>query len=87
MARQHQQLGWGGTITHSNDHSGDPAFVNPSVWDYHLTADSAAIDAGVDAGVTTDIDSQPRPAGSGYDLGADEYQATRLYLPLILRNF
>jgi parallel beta-helix repeat protein len=77
---------WGGagTINHSNDRSGDPVFDTDG---YHLTAGSAAIDVGVDAGVTTDIDGQPRPAGSGYDLGADEYQVTRLYLPLILRNF
>jgi len=62
----------------------DPAFVNPSVWDYHLTANSAAIDAGVDAGVTTDIDGDPRPLGAGYDIGADEY-AAHIYLPIVLK--
>jgi uncharacterized repeat protein (TIGR01451 family) len=53
----------------------NPAFASPAAWDYHLTAGSAAIDEGVDAGVTTDIDGQPRPnPDTGLpDLGADEY--------------
>jgi uncharacterized repeat protein (TIGR01451 family) len=52
-----------------------PAFANPGAWDYHLTAGSAAIDQGVDAGVTTDIDGQlrPNPDTGLPDLGADEY--------------
>ncbi len=39
---------------------------------YHLTAASDAIDAGIDLGVTYDIDQQPRLAGTAPDLGADE---------------
>jgi hypothetical protein len=46
--------------------------VNPDNGDYHIGFGSAAIDAGVDAGVDYDIDGDPRPLGSGYDLGADE---------------
>jgi uncharacterized repeat protein (TIGR01451 family) len=61
-----------GTINHSDDHTGDPAFVNPAAGDYHITPASAAIDAGVDAEVDHDIDGDPRPLGLGYDLGADE---------------
>jgi len=51
---------------------GDPAFVNPGSDDYHVGLASAAIDQGLDAGVGDDIDGQPRPQGSGYDIGADE---------------
>jgi len=66
----------------------DPAFVHPAVRDYHLTPWSAAIDMGVDAGVTQDIDGDARPAAGGYDIGADEYiryTDTLLYLPLMFR--
>jgi len=78
-----------GTINHSNDHYGNPAFAADG---YHLTAGSAAIDRGVDAGVTTDIDGDARPRNKGYDLGADEFTGTpalrsRIYTPLILRNW
>lgn len=63
----------------------DPSFVDPSGWDYHLAASSPAIDAGVDAGVTTDMDGEPRPFGSGYDLGADEFTSD-VYLPIVLKG-
>lgn len=64
---------------------GSPAFVNPDGGDYHITAASAARDAGVNAGVSVDIDGDPRPVGAGYDIGADEW-ALRVYLPLVLRS-
>ncbi len=51
---------------------GDPRFANPAVGNYHLRGDSPAIDAGVDAGVATDIDGDPRPRGAAPDIGADE---------------
>jgi parallel beta-helix repeat protein len=73
---------WGGAglIDHSNDHDGDPAFEADG---YHLGSASAAIDQGVNAGVTSDVDGDARPFGSGPDLGADEFKTWRVYLPLI----
>ena len=58
--------------THS--FTGDPAFVNINTDDYHLTGASAAIDAGFDAGVTTDLDgtARPFPQGGRFDIGAYE---------------
>jgi hypothetical protein len=58
-----------GTIIVNNAVTGDPAFGADG---YHLMSDSAAIDEGVDAGVTDDIDGQVRPHNIP-DLGADEW--------------
>ncbi len=68
---------------------GDPAFVDPVIWDYHIGEDSAALDRGVATGVHTDMDGQGR-SWLAPDLGADEVWppgvAVRAYLPLILRE-
>ncbi|HIE37804.1 MAG TPA: hypothetical protein EYP77_01815 [Anaerolineae bacterium] len=83
---------WGGagTINHSNDYIGDPAFVNPDAGDYHIASGSVAIDTGVDTWVSTDIDHEPRFYGDP-DLGADEYwppgALKRIYLPVVLRQY
>jgi len=74
---------------------GSPTFqaVNPLTGDpkldatYHLQPGSAAIDAGVEAGVTTDIDGDSRPQGAAPDIGADEYTIYKIYLPLVMRNY
>jgi hypothetical protein len=63
-------------------HIGDPAFAADG---YHLGPESAAIDVGEDAGVSADIDGQGRPAGSGYDLGADEFWYNA-FLPVVNRG-
>ena len=56
----------------TNSIVGVVGFVDPASRDYHLGLSSAAIDAGIDAGVAQDIDGDPRPQGSGDDVGADE---------------
>jgi hypothetical protein len=62
-----------GTIASGgNSFEGDPMFVSPAANDYHITAGSAAIDAGTDVGVDVDFDEEPRPQGEGFDIGADE---------------
>jgi hypothetical protein len=40
----------------------------------------------VNAGVTVDIDGDPRPAGTRYDLGADEFWH-KIYVPLVVRQY
>ncbi len=66
-----------------------PAFVDPDAGDYHISPTSGAIDRGAYAGVSRDMDDEPRLGVP--DLGADEYWAPGtifeyVYLPLILRN-
>jgi hypothetical protein len=64
---------------------GDPAFVGG--YNYHLTGASAAIDAGVDAGVAVDYDGDYRPWAGGFDIGADEFpDRVRIFLPSIRRG-
>ena len=50
-------------------------FINPASGDYHLNANSDAIDTGINAGVLTDFDGDSRPQGSNFDRGADEAAA------------
>lgn len=76
----------GGSITlGAVNVSGAPVFAAPAAGNYHLAPGSAAVDQGVAAGVTVDMDGQPRPSDSGYDIGADEAWWSRVYLPLTLR--
>jgi hypothetical protein len=65
--------------------AGDPGFVNQAGFDYHLTAGSAAIDAGTDPGSASDfglapvaeyvhpLSEQPRPVVGALDIGAYEF--------------
>jgi uncharacterized repeat protein (TIGR01451 family) len=60
-----------GTITASNNYTGNPAFLDPAGGDYHLGSTSAAINKGIAAGVPFDIDGEIRDGIP--DLGADEF--------------
>lgn len=65
----------------------NPLFVDPSNYDFHLQSYSPAIDAGIDVGLTADLDGYPRPQGIGYDIGAHEYvELTPVYLPTVLNG-
>jgi predicted outer membrane repeat protein len=64
----------------THDVFGNPNFVNPANDDYHIVPPSAAIDAGTDAGVYTDLDGNVRPIGGGFDIGA--YEATNVTVPI-----
>jgi len=69
-------------VTVQNQHTGSPAFAHDG---YHLTTNSAAINVGVNAGLTSDIDGQMRDAQP--DIGADEYIEWLVYLPLVSKNY
>jgi hypothetical protein len=81
--------GGGGIDIGSHNYDGDPAFVDPGDWDYHIGPDSAALDRGIGTGVHTDMDGEHRP-WLAPDLGADEVWpftlSVQVYLPLILRQ-
>jgi hypothetical protein len=81
--------GVGTILTGAHNYWGDPAFVAPDAGDHHIGHGSAAIDAGVEAGVSDDIDGDPRPVGGGYNIGADErreYRGRSIYLPAVLKQ-
>jgi parallel beta-helix repeat protein len=78
-----------GTITTGTVNiRGNPAFLAADAGDYHILPGSAAVGVGVDAGVTDDIDDDPRPApvGTSPDIGADEISQRSVHLPVIIRS-
>jgi hypothetical protein len=78
-----------GITTGTLNFRGAPGFADSARGDYHIDPTSKAIDAGLDAGVATDIDgdARPWPSGGAYDIGADELQYSAIYLPLMVRNY
>jgi len=53
----------------------DPLFVNAAAGDFHIQSGSQAVDVGITlTEVTTDYDGISRPQGTGYDMGAHEFQ-------------
>ena len=70
-----------------HDWQADPQFVNPMAGNYHLLSISPARNRAIDLGITTDIDGDARPqtayGSSGYDLGFDEFAATRSLPPVV----
>jgi len=81
-------VGAGTIVTGTHNYWGAPLFDADG---YHLLEGSEAIDKGVDAGVTTDIDGDSRPQGSDPDFGADEFVPpsgdNELYLPIIMKGY
>jgi hypothetical protein len=82
VSNLHQNEGGSPTFTAIDSLAGDPKLSDS----YHLQFGSAAIDAGVDAGVTVDIDGDARPQGDAPDIGADELVIRYIFLPTVLRN-
>jgi len=68
-------VGSGLTLSNNRENA-DPGLVNPTGNDFHLRADSLAIDSGATVPVPTDYEGRARPQGSGYDIGAYEYSSS-----------
>lgn len=66
---------------------GDPDFVDPAGGDFHIGADSAALDNALDLGIPNDLDGNIRPYGAGPDRGAYEFVETtwQIYVPVMLK--
>ena len=71
-------------VTSTDQVIGNPAFVGGT--NYNLTASSAAINAGTDAGVYTDYFGGHRPFGGGFEIGAEEYpRQMHVFLPAVMK--
>lgn len=64
----------------------NPEFLNVEEMDFHYNKSSPLIDNGIFIqGVKNDLDENPRPQGSSFDIGAFEYIASDLLPPKDLR--
>ena len=71
-------LNWG-----SGNIDTDPLFVDAPNYDLHLQETSPCIDTGTaEDAPSDDLDGNFRPVGSGYDMGAYEYQG-----PIVIDSF
>jgi len=76
---------YGDGVTTAHDVPGPAAFVSPATGDFHITAESLAINAGLDVEVRFDIDNQLRKGVP--DIGADEYYPPSfVHLPLVIAH-
>jgi len=79
-----------GTVFESYSQDGDPAFMDPGNYDYHITGSSAALNGCHTGYLGFDVDHQPRPPAPECDLGADQYwdpgELWSLFLSLIVKS-
>jgi hypothetical protein len=66
---------------HPSDLNVDPLFAAAGEGDFHVTAESPAVDAGTGISLdVTDADGEARPQGAGWDIGMDEYAISDIQL-------
>lgn len=62
----------------------EPGFINPTLGDFRLRADSPCIDTGTSSGAPlTDLAGTVRPNGFGMDMGAYEYVPYSVFVPSV----
>lgn len=70
---------WPGCVEATDNDSLDPLLVDAASGDLHIEPESPAVDRAPDPAtlghpIDEDFDGEPRPAGDGFDVGADEVQ-------------
>ena len=66
----------GGSVMISNNIQSPPyGMVDYQNLNFHLSPGSPLTDKGINSGITDDYDGNPRPQGTGFDIGAFEYSS------------